>query len=276
MFYQPIALAALSLLGLSTAVPVPDPVTAALPASPELQNSIISLELNLVYLINDFVQSNVAGAKNDYYSAQAKFVQLGQAVSDAYSCDSPSYGGRIETQKEAIDALHTSQDNLAQLSLDLQNSNSPSKTIDDDFCAAYTSFQRVDYYTFNILAAPVKRDLDLAGAYTDSLVALEAVIATLNVLPEGAPASDAARTAWKNAQSKLGVYQSAANPSGSVCPPSYAYPATDKYSAVSSILRAELAVQDVFADTRAQNGEAFGDFCNIDAFMAAVNAFIGA
>lgn len=104
---------------------------AAAPPRPTIQTQIQTLEIQILNVINDIVQSNPA-LKADYSNGVNKFNTLTSEVEGPQPC-SPFVPGRPATKKEAITALQTSQSGLMQLSLHLQNPDL--KIVNGDFHA---------------------------------------------------------------------------------------------------------------------------------------------
>lgn len=124
--------ATLALAGSSIAAPAPSRAT--------MQNQILTLEVQILNVINDIVQSST-NLVNDYNTGLTQFSTLSNELDGPLPC-APFVPGRPSTKKQAIKALQTSQEGLMQLSLDLQN---PALTIKNsdfhgDVCTA------LDYY----------------------------------------------------------------------------------------------------------------------------------
>ena len=285
MYFSTLTTVSVALLGTTLAAPVANPEPVALPAPASVQNQIINLENRIVYLANSIVQSNAPAAKSDWAAGNAQFTTLGKSVltpSD-YSCPPLTANGRPTDKNTVLEFLQTTQEDLADLSLKLQNPNARPKRINNDFCAAYANFKLTQYYAEEIVgSAPSALSLALAAkpvfdlskyesTYLSSQIALEALIAALNT------AGADTKTAMKNAQLAIGNYKTAAVlPKGGECPQlKIAAPKTAE-EAIKQVQRIETDVQKAFDDKKAKNGKAFDDFCRIEAFLASVNSFVGA
>lgn len=84
-----------------------------------LQKNIQTLEIDILNVINDIVQSK-ASLKKDYATGQHAFGDLISKVSGPQSC-SPFVPGNPNTANSAISFLQQSQMGLQKLSLDLMN-----------------------------------------------------------------------------------------------------------------------------------------------------------
>lgn len=289
--YSSLALSALALLSVSHAAPLVER-QATLPAPPEVQQAIVNLENTIVYLTNDIVQTNQANAENDFNTAQSQFVGIEKSVTTG-DCPPLIYHGQITTAQGAIDSLNTTQNNLAQLSLDLQNSQSSQDTINNDYCTSYGTFFATKEYVFNILGTsqngasnePVAASLNAEGydpnklgqTYTATEVALEALISALNNIAPGQSASSEGKTAYTNAENTIATFSKAADASGPVSCPEYSLPgAADPKSAIDDVYVIERTLQSAYSDTTANSGQTIPDFCKIASYMTAVNAYINA
>ncbi|KAK3696149.1 hypothetical protein LTR37_018120 [Vermiconidia calcicola] len=85
----------------------------------QLQKQIQTLEIQIVNVVNDIVQSN-PNLKTDYNDGTGQYGTLINKLQGPQPC-SPFLPGKPTTKKQAIKALQSSQDGLMQLSLDLQN-----------------------------------------------------------------------------------------------------------------------------------------------------------
>jgi hypothetical protein len=112
----------------------------AAPTHPKLQQSILTLENQILYVINDITQSS-SNLKADYATGVAQFGVLANKLQGPLPC-APFVPGHPSTKKQAITALQTSQTSLMQLSLDLQNPENsiPEGDLHPDVC------QALDYY----------------------------------------------------------------------------------------------------------------------------------
>ncbi|KAK4505484.1 hypothetical protein PRZ48_003447 [Zasmidium cellare] len=291
MQYTSVALSALTLLGVSHAAPAVKR-QATLPAPPATQQSIVNLENTIVYLTNDIVQTNQGNAENDFNTADSQFTGIEKSVTTG-SCPPLIYQGEITTAEGAITALNTTQNNLAQLSLDLQNTASSQDTINNDYCTAYGTFFATKNYIFTILGTSQNGASNKAVAetvnsegydpnklgqtWTATEVALEALISALNNIPSGQPASSEAKTAFTNAENTIATFSKAADASAPhSCPASTAPGATDPKSAIDDVYVVERTAQSAYSDTTANNGQTLNDFCKIASYMSAVNAYVKA
>lgn len=290
MHYTSVALSALSLISISHAAPAAKR-QATLPAPQAVQQAIVNLENTIVYLTNDIVQTNQANAENDYNTAQSQFSSIETSVKTG-SCPPLTYQGEITTADGAITALNATQNNLAQLSLDLQNTASSQDTINNDYCTAYGTFFATKNYIFTILGTSqngasnkaVAAALNAEGydpnklgqTWTATEVALEALISALNNIPSGQPASSEAKTAYTNAQNTIATFKKAADAAGPVKCPTYATGATDPKSAIDDVYVVERAAQSAYSDTTANNGKNVPDFCEVADYMSAVNYYVKA
>ncbi|KXT12289.1 hypothetical protein AC579_5657 [Pseudocercospora musae] len=285
-------LLALAVFGLTSAAPLAnpeaEPVPVQLPATQNTQIQIINLQATIVNLADDIVKTNQARAKSDYNSANTQLTNIGNIVKTpkSYQCPPPTSNGRISSAKNALIALNTTQNNLSTLSLHLQDTSSSNDLINSDFCSAYSNLQSINYYIFSILGTASNGASNLAittssstgydankldQTYQSSLVALEALIAALNITG----ASQQSRDAYKKAEAVLETYRQAANPDVGSCPLSKIRGVETRQDAVNSVYVIEKTVQEVYADTRAQNGEAHRHFCKIDAYLLGVKGFVG-
>ncbi|EME87061.1 uncharacterized protein MYCFIDRAFT_210680 [Pseudocercospora fijiensis CIRAD86] len=291
-------LLALAVFGLSSAAPLanpeaePAPVPVQLPASQNTQVQIINLQATIVNLADDIVKTNQGKAKNDYNTASTQLTNIGNIVKTptSYQCPPPTSNGRITTAENALIALNTTQNQLSTLSLHLQDPNSSNKLINSDFCSASSNLQSINHYITSILGTPsngpsnqpIAQSLTSSGSgydetklgetYQSSLVSLEALLAALNITGK----SQQSRDAFSKAESALETYRQAANPGVGSCPMIKFGGVETRQQAVEFVKRVERLVQEVYADTRARNGEAHGDFCWIDGYMTAVGGFVGA
>ena len=105
-----------------------------------MQSQIQTLEIQILNVINDIVQSS-STLKTDYNAGISLYGTLVNELQGPQPCP-PFVPGRPSTKKQAIKALQTSQESLMQLSLDLQNPDLKIKTGDfhGDVCVA------LDYY----------------------------------------------------------------------------------------------------------------------------------
>lgn len=277
-------LVALAVFGLASAVPV------QLPASSNTQVQIINLQATIVNLADDIVKTNQAKAKSDYDSANTQFTNIGNIVKTptSYQCPPPTSNGRITSAENALIALNATQNGLSTLSLHLQDKASSNNLINSNFCSAYSNLQSISYYITSILGTPSNGASNLAittsssstgydsnkldQTYQSSLVALEALIAALNITGTSQQSKDA----FTKAEDALETYGQAANPGVGSCPLIKIGGVETRQKAVDAVKNVELKVQEVYADTRAQNGEAHGDFCKITAYMTGVKGFVGA
>jgi hypothetical protein len=126
-----IVAAALAFVGSSVAAPTPRAT---------IQTQIQTLEIQIVNVINDIVQSS-STLKADYNNGLGQYGTLTTELQGPMPC-APFVPGHPSTKKQAIKALETSQESLMQLSLDLQNPDLKVKTGDfhSDVCIA------LDYY----------------------------------------------------------------------------------------------------------------------------------
>ncbi|KAF7186597.1 hypothetical protein HII31_12006 [Pseudocercospora fuligena] len=278
------ALFALAVFGFASAIPV------QLPASQNTQVQIINLQATIVNLSDDIVKTNRAKAKSDYNSADTQFTNIGKIVKTptSYQCPPPTSNGRITSAENALTALNTTQTQLSTLALHLQDTASSTKLINSDFCSAYSNLESINYYITSILGTPSNGASNLAittsssstgydankldQTYQSSLVALEALIAALNITG----ASQQSKDAFNKVEAALETYGQAANPGVGSCPLIKLGGVETRQEAVDAVKNVELQVQEVYADIRAQNGEAHGDFCKINAYMTGVKGFVGA
>lgn len=291
MQYTSVTLSALALLGASHAAPAIKR-QATLPASQETQEEIINLENTIVYLTNDIVQTNHESAVNDYNTAQSLFTGV-QVDFPLETCGISAHQITITTAKEAITALNSTQNDLALLSLNLQNTASSQQTLQNDYCAAYWPFAATKNYVFDILGTPENGDSNQAVAastnsqgydpvklgqtYTATEVALEALISALHNIPSGQPSSSQAKTAFTNAENTIATFSRAANASAPhSCPLDTVPGATDSQGAINEVYVVERAVQTAYADTTADNGKKLVDFCTISAYMSATDDYVKA
>jgi hypothetical protein len=112
----------------------------AAPTRATLQKQIQTLEIQILNVINDIVQSN-PNLEADYNTGITQFNVLANALDGPQPC-APFVPGYPSTKKQAIKALQTSQADLQLLSLDLQNPDLSIKEGDfhSDICIA------LDYY----------------------------------------------------------------------------------------------------------------------------------
>jgi hypothetical protein len=101
---------ALALAGSAFAAPAPHT---------KIQGQIQTLEVQILNVINDIVQSS-PNLVADYNTGATQYGVLSNILDGPQPC-SPFVPGRPTTKKQAIKALQTSQEGLMQLSLDLQN-----------------------------------------------------------------------------------------------------------------------------------------------------------
>lgn len=283
MHFSTITAASLVLLGSTMAAPVAEPEPIALPAPASVQQQIVTLENQIVYLANDIVQSNSANGKKDYAAGDSQFRALGKKVLSAgYTCPPSTAMGRPTEKNTVLEFLQSSQEDLQDLSLKLQNPKARPMKINNDFCSAYANYQLTEYYIDNLLGASVS-SLSLAVAaapvfdltkyettYLATQVALEALIAALNT------AGADTKTAMRNAQLAVANYQTAAVLRNGECPLLNIVAPTTAKQAIKQVQGIETDVQKAFSDKKAKNGKAFDDFCRINSFMVSVNSFVGA
>ena len=105
--------------------------SAPAPPRPTIQKQIQTLEVQILDVINDIVQSSPE-LKADYSTGTSQFATLINELQGPQPC-SPFYPGKTSTKKQAIKALQTSQEGLMQLSLDLQNP--ANRIVESDFHA---------------------------------------------------------------------------------------------------------------------------------------------
>ena len=105
-------LAALALAGSAIATPVNAP-------NDSLQKQIQTLEVQILNVINDIVQSKPA-LKADYTAGAKQFGQLTSGLEGPQPC-SPFLPGKPSDKNGAVSALQTSTQKLQALSLDLLN-----------------------------------------------------------------------------------------------------------------------------------------------------------
>lgn len=105
-----------------------------------IQTQIQTLEVQILNVINDIVQSS-PNLLTDYNNGVTQYNTLTSELQGPQPC-APFVPGRPTTKKQAIKALQSSQEGLMQLSLDLQNPALKVKTGDfhADVCVA------LDYY----------------------------------------------------------------------------------------------------------------------------------
>ncbi|KXS99093.1 hypothetical protein AC578_3523 [Pseudocercospora eumusae] len=290
-------LLALAVFGLASAAPhanpeaEPAPVPVQLPASQNTQVQIINLQATIVKLADDIVKTNQDKAKNDYNTAKTQFTNIGNIVKTptSYQCPPPTSNGRISSAENALIALNTTQNHLSTLSLHLQDTASSNALINSDFCSAYSNLKSINYYIFSILGTPSNgasnSPISLSASpgydankldqtYQSSLVALEALIAALNITG----ASPQSKDAFQKAEIALESYAQAANHPdvGNCALKTKIRGVRTRQDAVEFVYVVERTVQEVYVDVRAQNGEVEGDFCKIDAYMKGVGGFVGA
>lgn len=273
-----------ALLGSALAAPLAEPEPVALPAPASVQQQIITLENQIVYLANDIVQSNAGAAKQHFSAGLAQFTNLGKAVLTpaGYTCPPLTANGRPTEKNTVLEFLQDSQSSLQSLSLKLQNPLARPKKINNDFCSALADYRLVEYYATNLvatkpsslvssLAATPLFDLPkFESTYLSAQIALEALIAALNT-----PGADN-KTAMRNAQLAVTNYKTAAVLRRGECAQYKIAAPKGVKEAVRQVQTVETEVQKAFADKKAGNGKAFEDFCRIEAFMVSVNSFVGA
>ncbi|KAF2234701.1 hypothetical protein EV356DRAFT_532502 [Viridothelium virens] len=134
-------IAALALAG--SAFATPTPVNAP---DDGLQKQIQTLEIAILNVINDIVQSNPA-LKTDYAAGAQQFGVLTNELQGPQPC-SPFTPGKPTTQSAAIQALQSSTSRLQSLSLDLLN---PANKLADgafhaDVCQAASYYSAVSSF----------------------------------------------------------------------------------------------------------------------------------
>lgn len=112
----------------------------AAPTEPMLQAQITTLEVQILTVINDIVQSSPT-LKADWKTGASQFRMLANELAGPQPC-STSTSGYPKTSDEAIMALRTSQEDLMMLSLSLEN---PANSVADgdfhaDVCTALRYF----------------------------------------------------------------------------------------------------------------------------------------
>ena len=122
---------AFALVGSAIAAPTPAQM---------LQESIIMLENQIVYVINDMVQSS-ANLKSDYAKGMTEFEALVKKLEGSMPC-AASTVGQPSTMMQAINDLHMSQENLILLSLALQNPGAAGE-VPMDVCKAWDCYAAV-------------------------------------------------------------------------------------------------------------------------------------
>lgn len=279
MHFSTITAASLALVGSAMAAPAP----VALPAPASVQQQVITLENQIVYLANDIVQSNAANAEKDYAAGDSQFKALSTAVlSPGYTCPPSTAMGRPTEKNTVLEFLQTAQGSLQNLSLKLQNPKARPQKINNDLCNAYSAYKLTEYYVDEIISTSVS-SLSLAVAatpkfdltkyettYLASLVSLEALISALNT------AGSDTKTAMKNAQLAIKNYQTAAVLRDGECPLLNIVAPKNAKQAIKQVQGIETDVQKAFSDKKALNGKAFDDFCRINSFLVSVNSFVGA
>lgn len=149
--------AALALAGSTLAAPYPQtnttlaaqaaPAAAAAPAPrTNIQNQIQTLEIQIVNVINDIVQSSSTLSSN-YETGTNQFAALTQKLQGPQPCGvfTP---GKPSSKKRAVASLNSAQQSLMQLSLDLQNpaNKIPAGDFHADVCTAWGYYGAVQYY----------------------------------------------------------------------------------------------------------------------------------
>lgn len=284
MHFAALTTTTFALLGSTLAAPLAEPEPVTLPAPASVQQQIITLQNQIVYLANDIVQSNAANAKKDFSAGLTQFTTLGKAVliPAGYACPPITANGRPTEKNTVLEFLQDSQSSLQDLSLKLQTPLARPKKINADFCSALADYRLVQYYATDLVgtkpsslvsalaAAPVFDLTRFESTYLNGLIALEALIAALNT------AGADAKTAMRSAQVAIANYETAAVLRRGECAQYKTAAPTSAKEAMKQVQTIETDVQKAFADKKALNGKAFDDFCRIDAFVVSVNSFVGA
>lgn len=288
MQYTAAALSAIALLGLTHAAPAVKRQT--LPASGVTQQSLVDLENIITYLTKDIVETLHPDAETDFTNANNSFVSLKNSIPPP-DCPAVTDQEQITTAQGAIDALNTTQNDLAQLSLDLQKTASSQTVIGDDYCNAYSSFVATKSYIYDILGTPENgASNEAVGAtmnsdgydpnkidqtYIETQIALEALVSALTNVPSGEPASSGAKTAYDNAEAAIANFSKAAGTAAPhSCPMETTPGATDSQGAIDDVYNVERNVGSAYADTTSNNGQKLVAFCNIAAYMSAANDYV--
>ncbi|KAK5175707.1 uncharacterized protein LTR77_000846 [Saxophila tyrrhenica] len=121
--------------------------TLAAPTSrPVLQSKIQTLEIQILNIVNDIVQSS-STLQSDYSAGILQFNDLANELQGPLPC-APFVPGRPSTKKQAITALQSSQEGLMMLSLDLQDPELKAKKGDfhGDVCVALDWYAAVSEF----------------------------------------------------------------------------------------------------------------------------------
>lgn len=120
--------------------------TLAAPTHPQIQKQIQALEVTIVNVINDIVQTS-ANLDGDYESGLSQFASLSNKLDGPQPC-SVFTPGTPKNKAGAVKALQSSTTNLQELSLALLN---PENTVEDsdfhgDICEAQAYYVAINKF----------------------------------------------------------------------------------------------------------------------------------